>query len=115
MKIIEIGNKEYEVKFTINTLVRMESDGIDVMHMEKLMDNISFTLIRKLFFYGLKDSVGKSLTENKAGNMMDEYLEENDYNELMTVLLTELAKSLGYDIDEAQAEDEEKDEEEAGK
>ena len=29
--------------------------------------------------------------------------------------ITELAKSLGYDIDEAQAEDEEKDEEEAGK
>ena len=115
MKIIEVGNKEYEIKFTINTLCRMESDGIDVMHMEKLMDNITFTLIRKLFFYGLKDSLGKSLTENKAGDMMDEYLEENDYNELMTVLLTELAKSLGYDIDEAQAEDEEKDEEEAGK
>ena len=100
MKVIEVGNKEYEIKFTINTLCRMEADGLRVMKLEEIIDNISFTMIRKLFFYGLKDSVGKSLTENKAGDMMDEYLQENDYNELMTVLIGELAKSLGYDIDE---------------
>lgn len=113
MKVIEIANKEYEIKFTINTLVRMESDGLEVMHIDKLMDNMSFTLIRKLFFYGIKESAGKALTENKAGEMMDEYLEENDYNELMTVLIGELAKSLGYDIDEKQQVEEET--EDAGK
>lgn len=113
MKVIEIANKEYEIKFTINTLCRMESDGLQVMQIDKLMENINFTLIRKLFFYGIKESVGKSLTENRAGEMMDEYLEENDYNELMTVLIGELAKSLGYDIDEKQVEGEET--EDAGK
>ena len=116
MKIIEVANKEYEVKFTINTLCRMEDDGIEVMHVDKLMENVNFRLIRKLFFYGLKDSVGKSLTENKAGDMMDEYLEDNDYNDLMMVLLGELAKSLGYDIDmNEEPEEKTEDEEEAGK
>ena len=113
MKVIEINNKEYEIKYTINTLVRMESDGLDVMRMEQLINNISFTLVRKLFYYGLMNSVGKSLTENKAGDMMDEYLEKHDYRELMTVLLSELAKALGHDVD-AKGEAEESDDE-AGK
>ena len=108
MKILEINNKEYEIKYTINTLCRMESDGLDVMHINKIVENVSFSLIRKLFFYGISASAGKSLTENKAGDLMDEYLENNDYNELMTVLLQELAKALGYDIDakdEVESED----------
>jgi hypothetical protein len=113
MKVVEVGNKEYEVKYTINTLVRMESDGIDVMHIENLINNINFTLVRKLFYYGLMNSVGKSMTENKAGDMMDEYLEKHDYKELMTMLLSELAKALGYDVD-AKNKAEESDEE-AGK
>ena len=105
MKVIELGNKEYEIKYTINTLVRMESDGLDVMRMEQLINNISFTLVRKLFYYGLMNSVGKSLTENKAGDMMDEYLEKHDYRELMTVLLSELARALGHDVDAKEAEE----------
>jgi hypothetical protein len=113
MKVVEVGNKEYEVKYTINTLVRMESDGIDVMHIENLINNMNFTLVRKLFYYGLMNSVGKSMTENKAGDMMDEYLEKHDYKELMTMLLSELAKALGYDVD-AKNKAEESDEE-AGK
>jgi hypothetical protein len=113
MKIIALSDKEYEVKFTINTLVQMESDGIDVMHIDSLINNINFSLIRKLFYYGLKNSVGKSLTENKAGDMMDEYLADNDYKELMTMLLGELARALGYDVD-AKGEAEES-EDEAGK
>ena len=112
MKIIEIGNKEYEIKYTINTLCRMESDGLDVMHINKIVENVSFSLIRKLFFYGISASAGK-ITENKAGDIMDEYLENNDYNELMTILIQELAKALGYDIDAKEAQEVES--EDAGK
>ena len=112
MKVIEFNGKEYEIKYTINTLVRMESDGVNVMHMEELINNISFTLVRKLFYYGLMNSVGKSLTENKAGDMMDEYLEKHDYRELMTVLLGELARALGHDVDAKEAEESD---DEAGK
>ena len=113
MRVLEIANKEYEIKFSINTLCRMEADGLDVMHINTIIENINFTLIRKLFFYGIMASAGKGFTEAKAGDMMDEYLADNDYNELMTALIAELAKALGYDID-AKEEAEESDTE-AGK
>lgn len=112
MKFIEINNKEYEIKYTINTLIRMEEDGLDVMHLDNLINNISFALIRKLFYYGLINSAGKSLTLNKAGDLLDEYLVDNDYKELMTMLLSELAKSLGYDVD---AKEQKESGDEAGK
>ena len=113
MKVLKIANKEYEIKFSINTLCRMEADGLDVMHITTIIENINFTLIRKLFFYGIMASAGKGFTEAKAGDMMDEYLADNDYNELMTVLVSELVRALGYDID-AKEEAEESDTE-AGK
>ena len=115
MKFIEINNKNYEIKYTINVLIRMEEDGLDVMHLENLMNNMSFALIRKLFYYGLINSVGKSLTLNKAGDMMDEYLEKYDYRELMTTLLSELAKALGYDVDAKEQQEADESENEAGK
>ena len=37
MKVIEIANKEYEIKFSINTLCRMEADGLDVMHINTII------------------------------------------------------------------------------
>ncbi len=113
MRVIEIANKEYEIKFTINTLCRMESDGLDVMHINNIIENINFTLIRKLFFYGMIASAGKGFTEAKAGELMDEYLADNDYNGLMTALITELAKALGYDLDKK--EEAEESDAEAGK
>ena len=115
MRVLEISNKEYEVKFSINTLCRMEADGLDVMHINTIIENINFTLIRKLFFYGIMASAGKGFTEAKAGDMMDEYLADNDYNELMTVLVAELAKALGYDIDAKDREEAEESDTEAGK
>ena len=115
MKVIEVNGKEYEIKFTINTLVRMEEDGIDVMHMENLMNNMNFALIRKLFYYGLINSAGKSLTMNKAGDMMDEYLENHNYRDLMTALLSELARALGYDVDAKEQKEAGESDEEAGK
>ena len=46
--------------------------------------------------------------------MMDEYLADNDYKDLMTMLLSELARALGHDVDANQGEAEES-EDEAGK
>ena len=115
MKVIEIANKEYEIKFSINTLCRMEADGLDVMNINNIIESINFTLIRKLFFYGIMASAGKGFTEAKAGDMMDEYLEHNNYNELMTALVTELGRALGYDIDAKEKEEADGSEAEAGK
>ena len=59
MKVIEVNGKEYEIKFTINTLVRMEEDGIDVMHMENLMNNMNFALIMGAEHSGISKSLLK--------------------------------------------------------
>ena len=115
MRVLEIANKEYEIKYSINVLVRMDADGLDVMHIYTIAENINFTILRKLFFYGIMASAGKGFTEAKAGDMMDEYLEHNDYNELMTVLVAELAKALGYDVDAKNKEEAEESDTEAGK
>lgn len=115
MKVIEIGNKEYEIKYTINTLCRMEADGLDVMNITSIINNVNFTLIRKLFFYGMMASAGKGFNEAKAGDMMDEYLADNNYNELMTALVSELARALGYDVDAKDKEEAEESDTEAGK
>ena len=93
----------------------MEADGLDVMHINTIIDNVNFTLIRKLFFYGMMASAGKGFTEAKAGDLMDEYLEHNDYNELMTVLIAELARALGYDVDAKEKQEAEESDTEAGK
>ena len=113
MRVLEIANKEYEIKYSINVLVRMEADGLDVMHINTIAENINFTIIRKLFFYGIMASAGKGFTEAKAGDLMDEYLEHNNYHDLMTALVNELMRALGIDID-AKEEAEESDTE-AGK
>lgn len=115
MKVIEIANKEYEIKFSINTLCRMEADGLEVMHIQNIISNINFTLIRKLFFYGIMASAGKGFTEAKAGDLMEEYLEHNDYHDLMTILVGEFAKALGYDIDAKDEQEAEESDAEAGK
>ena len=73
MKVLEIANKEYEIKFSINTLCRMESDGLDVMHINTIIENINFTLIRKLFFYGIMASAGKGFTEAPFGIALTPY------------------------------------------
>lgn len=93
--IIEINNKEYELKYPVNTLCMMAEDGIDVMNMSNFVVNIM--TIRDLFYYGLKHE-NKKITKNQAGDLMDDYLaEDHKMAELIEVVMNALAKSLGGD------------------
>ena len=47
--------------------------------------------------YGLKHD-NKKITQAQAGDLMDAYLEENDFNELVAEVMAALAKSLGSDV-----------------
>jgi hypothetical protein len=104
--IIEINNKEYELKYPVNTLCMMAEDGIDVMNMANFVVNIM--TIRDLFYYGLKHE-NKKITKNQAGDLMDDYLaEDHKMAELIEVVMNALAKSLGGDKKaEDKAEDDE--------
>ena len=98
-KTLNINGKEYTLKFTINTMCAMDGAGIDVMN----LDSIHFNMptIRKFFCYALKSTNAK-ITDNKAGELMDQYIEEgHDINDILDVIMEALAESLGSKEDEA--------------
>ena len=105
--MLEIKDKEYEIRYPINTLCMMADDGIDVMNISDMKVNIA--TIRDLFYYGLKHE-NKRITKNQAGDLIDDYLAEGHvFGELMDIIMEALGKSLGSkddDGDENEAEDE---------
>ena len=91
--MIQIKDKEYELKFTVNTLCMMAEDGIDVLNMENV--DINIAKLRDLFYYGLKHE-NKKLTKNQAGDLMDEFLGEGYLiGDLIRIVIESLANSLG--------------------
>lgn len=105
--MLEIKDKEYEIRYPINTLCMMADDGIDVMNISDMKINIA--TIRDLFYYGLKHE-NKRITKNQAGDLIDDYIAEGHvFGELMDIIMEALGKSLGSkddDGNENEAEDE---------
>jgi hypothetical protein len=96
--MLEIREKEYELKYPVNTLCLMAEDGIDVMNLKDFVVNI--ITIRDLFYYGLKHE-NKKITKVQAGELMDAFLEEGHMmNELIEAVMGALAKSLGRNDNE---------------
>lgn len=91
--MIEIRDKEYELRFTINMLCEMSEQGFDVMNIANM--NINIRTVRDLFYYALKGA-DKKITKNKAGDLMDAYIEEGgSFDELIDLVMEALGKSLG--------------------
>ena len=92
---IKINDKDYVIKFNINTFCKMAKYEINVMALnEATMD---FSMIRALFYYGLqkfhKETV---LTVEDAGELMSDYIEnDGDFEVFTNVLTNSLTKSLG--------------------
>ena len=93
--MLRINGRDYELRYGINTLCNMCDSGIDVMHINDLVINVK--TIREMFMYGLKHD-NKKITQAQAGDLMDAYLEENDFNALVAEVMAALAKSLGSDV-----------------
>lgn len=103
--MIEIKDKEYELKYTVNTLCIMAEDGIDVMNIADM--NINIVTIRDLFYYGLKHE-NKRITKNQAGELMDELLEYGySFKELVELVMDALTKSLGKKKEDTEEQEEE--------
>lgn len=91
--LLEINNKEYELKYTINILCEMSEQGFDVMNMSSV--RINMVTVRDLFYYGLKGA-NKKITKNQAGDLMDEFISEgHTFDELIESVMEALGKSLG--------------------
>ena len=103
--MIEIKDKEYELKYTVNTLCIMAEDGIDVMNIADM--NINIVTIRDLFYYGLKHE-NTRITKNQAGELMDELLEYGySFKELVELVMEALTKSLGKKKEDTEEQEEE--------
>ena len=61
--MLRINGKDYELKYTINTLCQMCDAGIDVMDLGNLKINIK--TVRELFMFGLKHE-NKKITQAQA-------------------------------------------------
>ena len=102
--MLRINGKDYELKYTINTLCQMCDSGIDVMDLANLKINIK--TVRELFMFGLKHE-NKKITQAQAGDLMDAYCEEGgDINELSAEIMTCLAKALDGKVEDAEDDDE---------
>ena len=100
-----LKDQNLEFKFTINTLCTMAEQGIDVMNLSNI--KINMPVVRELVMYGLKHQ-DKKITQNKAGNLMDEYLEEGGtFDNLVTEIMAALEKSLGGGKTESEEQEEE--------
>ena len=103
---MRINGKDYELRYGMNTLCIMCDNGIDVMNMSSIVVNVK--TIRELFMYGIKHD-NKKITQNQAGDLIDDYLAEGgSFEALVDEVLEALGKSLGgNDKTEGESEDEE--------
>ena len=99
--MLRINGRDYELKYGINTLCNMCDAGIDVMHLSEIVINVK--TVRDLFMYGLKHE-NKKITQAQAGDLMDGYLEEHQFDELVTEVMGAIAQSLGASEDEVEDE-----------
>lgn len=103
--MLEIKGKEYNIKFTINTLCIMANEGLDITDLGNIKMNI--VAIRDLFYYGLKHE-NKKITVNQAGCLIDDFLEEGgSFNDISTEIMQALARALGSATEEEVEEDKE--------
>lgn len=94
-KFLVVNETPYTIKYTINTLCDMKGAGIDVMKLEDA--ELDFVAIRALFFFGLqKQHKAEVKTQEDAGELMSDYLENGGtFEELTNIITGALTRSLG--------------------
>lgn len=95
-EIITIEGKDYMLRFDINTLCLMESKGIDPMVLMGEMEHNSISKMRQLFYYGLLKFHKKGMTEEKAGDLMAAFVEDENEDNTYELLFKKILKALFY-------------------
>lgn len=108
--IISINDKDYEFKYTINSLCKMSGAGIDVMGDGAVKIGSSISSLRKAFYYGLLEENSK-MTEVRAGQLMDSYINEgHSIQDVFNLVDEAIIESTGMETEDDSTE-ENKDEE----
>lgn len=95
-EIITIEGKDYMLRFDINTLCLMESKGIDPMELMGDMEHNSLTKMRQLFYFGLLKFHKKGMTEEKAGELISAFVEDENEENTYELLFKKILKALFY-------------------
>lgn len=85
-------DKERHLRYGMNALIELEK--VMGRPVTDLGDDLSMKDLRDMFFVGLKWE-DKELTANQVGDLMDESLEENDFNYLSEKLTEAIMGALG--------------------
>ena len=92
---ILINDKLYYIKFNINIFCEMKAAGYDIQ--KDFNDELDFTGIRALFYFGLKKIHGDEIKSYEdAGDLLSDYIENGgDLEKLSEVIANAFAKSMG--------------------
>lgn len=95
MKVLKIKNEDYKLKYTINSLVKMEEET-GRSFMEVLSSgNLDFAALRRLVFYGFVAEHPEMKIE-EAGDIIDGLIRQGkDLTEVTNVFMEELSEALG--------------------
>jgi hypothetical protein len=94
-EVLKVGDKTYLLAFDMNTLCKMESDGIDVLDLDK--DAMPFTMIRRMFYYAAMKFHKKEIKNlDKAGDVIQDCIDEGiTLQEIMTLSTKALSYATG--------------------
>ena len=92
---ILINDKLYYIKFNINIFCEMKAAGYDIQ--KDFNDELDFTGIRALFYFGLKKIHGDQIKSYEdGGDLLSDYIENGgDLGKLSEVIANAFAKSMG--------------------
>lgn len=101
MKVLKIKEKDYKLKYTINSLVRMEEEsGRSFMEVLSSGD-LNFADLRRLAYYGFVAEHPEMEIE-EAGNIIDGLIAQGkNLTETTNIFMEELSKALGAKEDKS--------------
>ena len=90
---IEIGNKSYELKFTVNAMAELED--MTGQEIGNLLSGGQFKMLRYLMWAGLIEN-NPELTVKSAGALVEEYLQSGGALDVLGEALTKAIESAGF-------------------
>lgn len=96
MRVLKIEDREYVIKYSINSLIEMESYLGKPFTSVFSEDGISLLALRTLAYFGMKQ-MDHDLTHEKAGIIISQALESGmTFSEVVEAFVNEMNRALGF-------------------
>ena len=92
--VFKVNGKDYVLKFTIGSHIRMNKEGLGF----EALQNIDIEKTRDLLFFGLQKF--HKLNREQVTDLMDDYMDNGGtFQELVEIIVQAYTKSLGLKLD----------------